>query len=140
MSDDLRGAFEATDYRVFLDNESHVLHIGAPCPEPLSDWLAHRAFTQCGWLITAYNPKAEQIDAACNQARDALLRAWAQRRAAAWLETVNEAPNGGWPDEPGVLVAGIEEGEIRAMGRRLDQAALVQIAAADSIELVWLDR
>ncbi|MES1933742.1 hypothetical protein T35B1_14110 [Salinisphaera shabanensis T35B1] len=137
---DLNAAFEATRYRVFLAGESHVLHIGAPCPEPLNDWLSDRAFASCGWLITAFNPNAEQIDAERNAARDALLRDWAARRASAWLATVNEDPHGDWPDEPGVLVAGIEEGEVRAMARRLAQAAIVCVAARSAASLVWIDR
>ncbi|MES1942329.1 hypothetical protein T5B8_18913 [Salinisphaera sp. T5B8] len=137
MSDDLRAAFEATDYRVFLDGDSHVLRIGAPCPEPIARWLTHRAFTDCAWLVTAYNPDAEQIDEASNRARDALLRDWADRRASAWLETVNQDPSGEWPDEPGVLVAGIEEGEVQSLARRLDQAAIVLICDRKSARLVW---
>ena len=138
MSDDLRTAFEATDYRVFLDGDSHVLRIGAPCPEPIARWLTDRAFADCAWLITAYNPNAKQIDEASNRARHALLRDWADRRATAWLETVNEDPHGDWPDEPGVLIAGVEEGEARAMAHRLGQAALVQVAMNEPTALVWL--
>ncbi|MBS63074.1 DUF3293 domain-containing protein [Salinisphaera sp.] len=138
MSDDLRAAFEATNYRVFLDGDSHVLRIGAPCPPAVADWLSQRACARRAWLITAYNPNAEQTDDASNHARDALLRDWADRRATAWLETVNEDPHGDWPDEPGVLIAGVEEGEARAMAHRLGQAALVQVAMNEPTALVWL--
>ena len=135
---DLNAAFEAARYRVFLAGESHVLHIGAPCPEALHDWLSDQAFASCAWLITAFNPNAEQIDAERNHARDAVLRDWAARRASVWLETVNEDPNGDWPDEPGVLVADIEEGEVRAMARRLGQAAIVAVLANNVATLVWI--
>ena len=137
MSDDLRTAFEATDYRVFLDGDSHVLRIGAPCPEPIAKWLRHRAFALCGWLITAYNPNAQQIDRDLNHARDVLLRDWANRRATCWLDTVNEDPSGDWPDEPGVLVAGIEEGAVRSMAMRQEQVAIVQICSRAGAHLVW---
>lgn len=138
MSDDLRAAFEATRYRVFIENDSHVLQIGMPCPEPIADWLVRRAFARCGWLVTAYNPNAEPIDAQRNAARDALLRSWTVRRACGWLETVNEDPDGSWPDETGVLIAGVEEGEVRAQGRRLGQAAIVAVPASAPVGLVWL--
>ena len=138
MSDDLRTAFEATDYRVFLDGDSHVLRIGAPCPEPIARWLTDRAFADCAWLITAYNPNAKQIDEASNRARHALLRDWADRRASAWLETVNEDPIGDWPDEPGVLVAGIEKGEVHSMSARLEQGAIVFVPSEANVRLVFL--
>lgn len=138
MSDDLHAAFEATRYRVFLDPESHLLRVREPCADAIAQWITGRAGTRCAWLITAHNPNAEQIDAARNNARDALLREWAERRASAWLETLNEDPNGVWPDEPGLLVAGIEEGEVRAMARRLAQAAIVYVPVRSSVELLWL--
>ena len=138
MSDDLSAAFEATRYRVFIDDDDHVLTIGAPCPVSLATWISHHAAGRCAWLITAHNPNARQIEAKLNQARDALLHAWAVRRASAWLETVNEDPNNDWPDEPGVLEIGIEEGEVRAQARRFAQAAFVAIAADGPVTLLWL--
>ncbi|MES1930329.1 hypothetical protein SADO_13778 [Salinisphaera dokdonensis CL-ES53] len=137
MSDDLNAAFEATRYRVFIDDNSHVLTIGAPCPEPLAVWVQRHAPGGCAWLITAFNPNAEQIDAERNRGRDALLHAWVARRASAWLETVNEDPADDWPDEPGVFVIGIEEGEVRAQARRFAQAAIVAVPADGPVTLVW---
>ncbi|MES1947381.1 hypothetical protein C84B14_08532 [Salinisphaera sp. C84B14] len=138
MSDDLSAAFEATHYRVFLDGHSHVIRIGSACPPAVAEWLSQRALVRCAWLITAYNPNARKAEPAENRARDGLLRDWAQRRAPAWLDTVNQDPTGQWPDEPGVLVAGVEEHEVRAMACRLEQAAMVQITANEPAALVWL--
>lgn len=138
MRDDLRNAFEAARYRVFFDADSLGLHIGAPCPAPIAGWLAHHAFARCGWLITAQNPSAEQIGTERNSARDALLRCWAARRATAWLNSVNEDSEGIWPDEPGVLLAGVDEGEVRAMARRFGQAAIVAVHIDSPVSLIWL--
>jgi len=137
MSDDLQSAFEATHYRVFLDDDSHVLEIGALCPEPVTEWISRHAGARCAWLITGYNPDAQPIDDARNRARDRLLREWAHTRANAWLETVNEDPGRHWPNEPGVLLAGIEEGEVRATARRFGQAAIVVVPVAAAIQLIW---
>lgn len=138
MSDDLGAAFETARYRVFIGDGSHVLAIGAPCPQPIATWISRHASGHCAWLVTAHNPNAEQIDAERNRARHTLLRAWATRRAGGWLETVNEDPDNHWPDEPGVLAIGIDEGEVRAQARRFGQAAIVAVPAEGPVTLVWL--
>lgn len=138
MSDDLRDAFEATHYRVFLDDTSHVLHIGSPCPAAVAAWISRHVGTRCGWLISACNPGAQRIDDARNRVRDQLLREWAFAHGSTWLEAVNEDPAHRWPVEASVLVAGIEEGQVRSMARRLGQLAIVTVSANRPPTLVWV--
>lgn len=138
IGDDTRAAFEAARYRIFLDNDSHVLHIGARCPAPIATWISRHAASRCAWLITANNPYAERIDAARNNARDALLHDWARRHASAWLDAINEDPSDSWPDERGVLIANSNEGEVHAIARRFGQAAIVVVQPGRSVYLHWI--
>ena len=138
IDNSMHAAFEAAHYRILLGDDSYVLHIGTPSPAPIAEWVSRHAVSRCAWLMTAHNPNAEQIDAVRNRARDSLLRTWAEQRAITWLETVNEDTEGGWPAESGVLIAGLEEGEVRAMARRFGQAAIVAVLADSVATLVWI--
>lgn len=139
MHDDIASAFQTTRYRVFLNGAPQDVHIAAPCPEALARWIRQYDGRRAAWLITAYNPQARALDEARNHARDRWLRHWVACRARASLDAVNQALDGGWPDEPGVLMAGVAEDEVRALARRLGQLAIVAVPANGPAVLVWIE-
>lgn len=134
----LEDAFYATHYQIALEARRLTLRIGAPCPRALEPWLARHGGRTPAWLITACNPGAQALSAAENTSRSIALRAWATAHAAALLETVNRDPTGNWPDEPGLLIAGLEEGLARSAALRFRQLAMVAVRAGAPVELLWL--
>lgn len=138
MAEMLEHAFMTTRYRIDHAGDLWTLRVGEPCPAPLTDWVHRYAGSRPAWLITGCNPGADALATARNRGRIQLVRLWAAECASAWLPSVNEAANGAWPDEPGVLAAGVEEGLVRSMGRRLGQLAVVTVSASGPVSLLWL--
>ena len=134
MGDDIAKAFSQTLYRV----GDHTLQIGATCPPPLARWIVRRSRT--AWLVTADNPGAACCPGGFNQARRQALETWVRIQAFSYLACVNCNPDRKWPDEHGLLIAGLDEGGARALGRRFGQLAIVAVALERPVELVWLSR
>ncbi|GAB3683544.1 DUF3293 domain-containing protein [Salinisphaera aquimarina] len=138
MTDDIQTLFASACYRVTLPSGFADLRIDAPCPDTLACWLARHAGSTPAWLITAHNPRAQLLDASVNRARATVLEHYATTRHLVALECVNQDPADAWPDEPGLLIAGLEEGMARALGRRFAQLAIVEVRIAQSVRLLWL--
>jgi len=139
MNDDnTENAFRCAAYDVALDESWWTLKIGEPCPAAIQSWLRTHAGAAPAWLVTAHNPGAQRLAADDNEVRDAVLRDWANHHAQACLATVNRDPHDDWPDEPGLLIAGVDEGLARTLARRLGQLAMVAVHAENPTELVWL--
>lgn len=134
---ELDAAFRAAAYRVDLDGTQCVLRIGAPPPCALADWIARRTGATPAWLITACNPRGQRVSDAANRGRSLVLTQLIARSGLHNLAAVNRDPAGAWPDEPGWLIAGLEEGRARDLARRFDQAALVAVTPANCT-LVWI--
>lgn len=132
-------AFRQTRYRVSYARERLTVLIDQPCPPLLEPWLRGHAGCTPGWLITAHNGDAQPLETGLNDARQRVLRDWVTGHGYPYLPTVHEDPGGRWPDEPGLLIAGIEQGLVRALGRRFRQLALVALPMEANAELVWLD-
>jgi hypothetical protein len=142
ISPNLKQAFAATRYQVALDGKWLTLTTGAPCPEPLAAWLRAQG-SPIAWLITAYNPGARMLAATTNAARHAVLRDWVAQRGLACLDSVNvdptqKWPSDPWPDEPGLLIAGLEEDLARALAGRFGQLAMLAVRPDAPVALVWL--
>lgn len=135
---ELAGAFAATDYRVEHGGRVITLHLGEPPPSQLVDWIVAWAGSSTAWLITGCNPGAEMVSRAENEARCRVLGTMLNRSGVSRLPAVNHDPKGLWPDEPGWLVAGLEEGMARNLARRFGQAAIVAVRAGDA-NLIWLE-
>ncbi|HET7315338.1 DUF3293 domain-containing protein [Salinisphaera sp.] len=133
---ELTPAFESTDYCVEHRDETITLKLYQRTPQPLADWIAHYNGDTPAWLITAYNPGGEAVDAADNRARQYLLDALLDRHGLHCLPAVNRDTGGQWPNEPGWLVAGLEEGMARNLARRFGQAAVVSVSRETS-SLIW---
>lgn len=134
----LQSAFATTDYQVTIQAVPLVFRVDRGLPPPLARWVGAHAGRASAWLITAHNPGGRRIEAGTNAARAALLDTLLDRHGLSRLPAVNRDPEGGWPDEHGWLVAGLEEGRARALGRRFGQAALVAVGTGTA-RLVWID-
>lgn len=132
VGDDIAQAFGQTLYRV----GGCALQIGLACPLPVSEWIARGART--AWIVTADNPGAACCPGGFNQARRQALETWVRIHAFSYLTCVNCDPTRKWPDEYGLLIAGLDEGGARALGRRFGQLAIVAVALERPVELVWL--
>jgi uncharacterized protein len=130
LTPQLIAAYETALYAIA---DGPVLRIGER-NAALDGLLAQRAVASAAF-ITAANPRGEPRSDAENEAAMASLRA-----SLSWpyLEGEGCDPEGRWPAEPSVLVLGIGRGEAQALGRRLEQNAIVFIEKANAPELVLL--
>ena len=132
LSPELIAAYEKALYAVFANPEL-VLRVGEPHPGLDALLETHGAATAA--FITAANPRGEQRSSAANQAAIDSLRAsltWPCHPGA------GRDAQGGWPAEPSLLVVGIARAEAEALGRRLEQNAIVFVEKGGNIELVLL--
>lgn len=134
---ELNSAFHETDYCVEYDEQTITLNLGQPTPDKLAEWVRRHSGDTPAWLITAYNPGGEAAADTDNHAREHVLAQLLDRDELRCLRAVNRDTGGDWPNEPGWLVAGMEEGMARGLGRRFGQAALVSVAPA-GLGLVWI--
>ncbi|MEO0615341.1 MAG: DUF3293 domain-containing protein [Pseudomonadota bacterium] len=130
----LEAAYRAAIYRVQTDPPID-LSIGSNSAAlaALLRWagVAHAA------IVTAYNPGSEQQSASANVAADQTLRAGLAERGFDLRDTVAIDSSGQWPDEPGVLVLGIDVEDARVLGRAFGQNAIVAIDDSGAASLVW---
>jgi putative PIN family toxin of toxin-antitoxin system len=124
---------EAYENALYSVEAGPVLRIGEhnAALERLLD--VHHATTAA--FITAANPRGEARSHAANQAAMAELRA-----ALAWPQLPGEGrdPRGRWRAEPSVLVLGISREQAEALGRRLEQNAIVFAEKGAAPELVLM--
>jgi hypothetical protein len=120
VSPSLLCAFLATEYRVVVDDQTHVISIGAIHTE-LDRALGHRAW----YLISAHNPDARLLDRRANEERHRKLLARIEHAGIDAWSSVNRSRDGNWPDEPGRLVAGAPPDWIHACARACGQVAIV---------------
>ncbi|MFL6571882.1 MAG: putative toxin-antitoxin system toxin component, PIN family [Burkholderiales bacterium] len=88
-------------------------------------------------FVTAANPRGEACARAENDAAMAALRA---SLALPWLPGEGRDPEGRWSAEPSLLVLGMTRADAEALGRRLEQNAIVFIERGRAPELVLLRR
>ena len=134
VSPSLLCAFLATEYRVVVDDQTHVITIGAIHTE-LDRALRHRAWH----LISAHNPDARPLDRGANEERHRKLLARIDRAGLDAWPSVNRSRDGDWPDEPGRLVAGADSDWVHACARAFDQVAIVAGQPGRAARL-WLYR
>jgi putative PIN family toxin of toxin-antitoxin system len=88
-------------------------------------------------FVTAANPRGEARDPAANEAAMAALRA---SLALPWLPGEGRDLDGRWSAEPSLLVLGVSRPDAEALGRRLEQNAIVFVERGGAPELVLLRR
>ena len=124
---------EAYEQACYALEAGPVLRIGAHSAGLDRLLEVHGAATAA--FVTAANPCGEERANAANEAAMAALRAslsWP------WLPGEGRDPVGRWRAEPSVLVLGISRAEAGALGRRLEQNAIVFVQKGSPAELVLL--
>ncbi len=127
----LDAAYRATEYRVFTDPPL-VLHVDHREPR-LSALMAGGG----AWL-TACNPGSRQLLEAENACRMAALRDELRIAYLTFIKGVAIDLEGLWPDEPSLLVPGIDTGRACALARKHGQNALLLISIDATPRLHWL--
>jgi len=131
MDAGLLRAYRETDYIVgraggALCGAAHagfVLHIGM-ASTPLES-LYRQYDVGCAAFVTAFNPYSRRASRQENQAGNARLQAWLERRGYRYFHGVGRHPDGQWPGEPGFLILGLSRRGARALGRFCRQNAVV---------------
>jgi hypothetical protein len=114
-------AYRSAIYRVLAEPAFELL-VDRYSPR-LADWHL-RCGVNCSALITADNPGSERLASEENLARHRQLRSALE----SWtvLEARNFDPQGEWPEERSLLVAGLGEADARALADRWGQNAWLQ--------------
>jgi hypothetical protein len=129
-------AYTAALYVVFGEAEL-VLKIGEPNAGLEALLEAQNAASAA--YVTAANPRGEPRDKAWNEAAlDAMKKSLDQRRLRYRTGEGRDA-QGLWTPEPSVLVFGINRADAEALGRQLEQLAIVFVEKGGAPELVMLD-
>lgn len=126
---------EAYERALYVLDSGTVLRIGH-CDPDLDRLLEARGATTAAF-VTAANPRGEARDRAANEAAMAALQA---SLGLPWLAGEGRDPDGRWSAEPSLLVLGMRRAEAEALGRRLEQNAIVFVERGSAPELVLLRR
>lgn len=132
LTPELIGAYERALYAL---DSGVVLRIGVRDPGLDRLLEAHGARTAA--FVTAANPRGEVRPPAENEAAMRALRTSLALRS---LPGEGRDPQGRWAPEPSLLVLGIARQEAEALGRRLEQNAIVFVERGGAPELVLLRR
>lgn len=135
----LNKAFEATDYLIHTGDEWQQVNIGMAVPNGLCHWLHGNCDAACAWLITAHNPQAVAQADNDNRQRHAALQTCLVCANHRYVEANSRAHDRAWPDEPGVCIVDMDEGLVRALALRFEQAAVVAVPVGGLPQLVWVD-
>ena len=115
-------AYLAADYRV--DGEpGFTMRIGQPC-QALAVLYAREGVNCCAF-ISACNPQGDASTAHLNDERQAAFARMLDARGLKFIPGAGSDPRGEWQAEPSYLVLGTSLEQSRAIGRGLDQNAIV---------------
>jgi hypothetical protein len=131
----LISAYRETHYRVFT-TPAFRLQIDVPSAELAALHREHGV--NCSAFVTAWNPFSRSHDDASNSARQDELRDGLRRQGREFVEGVGVHPSGGWPGEPSLLVLGLTLQDAEALGKRLEQNAIVWCDADARPRLILL--
>ena len=129
-------AYYKADYVVFGDPEI-VLHVGEKNArlDYLLEWLGRGTAA----YVTAFNPHSRVRRETENLAAMERLKKELQVESGITLmEGEARDPSGPWPPEPSFLVVGIRRAQAEALGRRLEQNAIVFAEKGRAPELLVL--
>ena len=129
---ELIAAYEKANYVVFA-NPHLELRVGAA--SPALDVLLERHGVPSAAFVTAANPRGVQRPPAENEAAMGALEA---ALAFGFLRGEGRDPEGRWAPEPSLLVLGIPREEAHALGRRLEQNAILFAERGAAVELVLM--
>lgn len=115
-------AYLAANYRV--DGEpGFTMRIGEPCPALAA--LHAREGVDCCAFISACNPQGDASTSQLNGERQAAFARMLGARGLTYLTGAGCDPEDQWQAEPSYLVLGTSLEQSRAIGRELDQNAIV---------------
>lgn len=132
----LIAAYRAAWYRIALPDGHETVRIGAPAPRTQA-WLRGLGAAAAAF-VTACNPRGQRQDATANAAAMARLRAHVIARGWAFLEGAGGDDAGAWIPEPSLAVAPDSPAVAAALGRAVDQNAVVWIPACGPVRLLLL--
>jgi len=78
-------------------------------------------------LITAWNPRSQVLSAAENDTRMLALSEAVEKLGYAHLPAVGRDPNGKWPDEPSLWIAGLTKNEAENLAHKFEQNGFLWI-------------
>ena len=135
LDPDLRRAYENAVYAIFA-SPGVEFRIGKPS-DVLDAMMAMNRVRSAAFVSSATARGAASLE---NERRlaDFLLRAQTAGLAYRIYQGEGRDPEGKWNAEPSVLIMGIPRGEAEALGRKLEQNAIVWIEKGQAPELVVL--
>ena len=134
----LIAAYIDTTYWVVAQPEPIAVRIGFP-NRSLDRALAVHGVSRWAF-ITAWNPHSKRRAHWFNAARHLALLRTLRRASFVWVPAVAQGDAHDWPPEIGVLVLGIKRAQVRRLGRRFRQNAVVAGRRGGVAELVWCSR
>lgn len=132
---ELERAYRNTTYIVDVPDGAMAIRIGERCPR--LDALLAKHGTSCWALVTAWNPRSEQLSNKNNELRNKSLCAELRQRGYAALKGRGQADAGDWPPEESLLVLGMVAADAVALGARYGQHAVVTGVAGECAVLRW---
>jgi hypothetical protein len=128
-------AYRAAHYEV-LEPDPFVLHVGLVSTR-LADLLM-REQASCVGFITAWNPFSENVTEADNSAAQSSLMKELIERGFSTVPGFGKDPSGKWPSEESLLVIGLSLEEVKQLGIKYRQNAVIWSGEKAVPELILL--
>jgi hypothetical protein len=132
---DLDSAYRGTSYMVDAPGAPVALRVDEPSPE--LDALLESFGAEEWAFITAYNPFSEPRDPDENQERHRALLEAVRERGLQSFPSRGVDDDGTWPTERGLLILAIGRSDAAALGRELEQNAIVVGRRGGTAQLVY---
>lgn len=130
----LLAVYTVADYQIQAPRR-FTLHVGE-ASAPLM--ALHRQFrVETSAVITACNPGSERRDEQANALAHQRLVDAVSAYGWPFVPAINRDPRGEWPDEPGLLVLGVNQAAALELGRRFEQSAVLFNIAEQPPRLLW---
>lgn len=129
-------AYREADYVVYDEHSSIVTRIDRPSP-PLANLLAARGAAGAA-LLTACNPRSQELAMVDNVARQQQLCGELRRLQLNWLSAVGRSADGQW-QEASLLALDLPSDQAMALCRQFEQHAWVRYDAEGRGQLVVTD-
>ncbi|MBI1309725.1 DUF3293 domain-containing protein [bacterium] len=120
---ELLAAHCRTDYRVELPDRHFSIRPGQTCAE--LDALLRSVGATCWVLITAENPRSEQLSDSANATCREQLRKQLEQTGRPLFPTIAVSPDSTWPPELGHLTLGLPESTALTIARQFNQHAIL---------------
>lgn len=131
----LRAAYEKAVYCVFA-SPGVEFRVGAP--SDVLDAMMAMSRVRCAAFVSSATARGAASPENERRLAEFLLRAQTAGMAYRIYQGEGRDPAGEWPAEPSVLIMGIPREEAEALGRKLEQNAIVWIEKGKAPELVAL--